>query len=596
MKLAVALGFLGLNIYTYHYLATDEVYPPRAQFENFPLEVDEWGCAGREKIGDNIVRALDVTDYLQCTYRRVAPRETVAFYAGYHQTQVRTEGGAASTAIHPPKHCLPGSGWDIIAAEVVPLEIPDWQDGSANVNRLVIAKGETRALVYYWYQSGRSPPSRTWLTCWSQSSRTTCPTEYGRVSGLYSRLPVFAQNLACTGAGWARARDRYTPYFRKSLSAWERTGNGPALASIPPLDKETYRARAEDFVARDIPRRRLRRSKTSGTTGTALPLWYTRETLAEEYATVWRLRRQSGVGLRDPHISFGGQIIVPFSQSAPPFWRTNAYAGQTLFSLYHMSPQNLPAYLDAIHRSPARYAQGYPSSMHLLGRAMLEAGRPLPRGRLAAVFTSSESLLAFQREIIEQAFAAPVRDRYGTSEFAVSMTGCPENRLHVDMEFCIVEVEPLEETDEWVRGPLLVTGLGNDACAFLRYRIGDVGTRLKSPCPCGRPGDVFADVDGRIEDYVVTPDGRRIGRLDHIFKEQLDVAEAQILQETQKAIEVLVVARPGWTESSARGLLKEFRSRLGDEIDVALRLVDAIPREANGKFRAVKSKVGGIDA
>jgi phenylacetate-CoA ligase len=458
------------------------------------------------------------------------------------------------------------------------------------------------------------------------------------VSGLYSRLPIFAQNLACSGAGWARARDRYTPYFRNTLSAWERTGNGPleelqrlqqqrlarlvercrshvpyfrslpppssardpaealarTLASIPPLDKETYRARSEDFVARDIPRRRLRRSKTSGTTGTALPLWYTRETLAEEYATVWRLRRQSGVELRDPHISFGGQIIVPFAQSEPPFWRTNAYAGQTLFSLYHMSPQNLPAYVDAIHASPARYAQGYPSSMHLLGRAMLEAGRPLPRGRLAAVFTSSESLLAFQREIIEQAFAAPVRDRYGTSEFAVSMTECPENRLHVDMEFCIVEVEALEETDQWVRGPLIVTGLGNDACAFMRYRIGDVGTRLKSPCPCGRPGDVFADVDGRIEDYVVTPDGRRVGRLDHIFKEQLDVAEAQILQETQQGIEVLVVARPGWSEGSARGLLKEIRSRLGDQIAVDVRVVDEIPREANGKFRAVKSKVGGI--
>ena len=162
-KLAIALGFLGLNIYTYHYLATDEVYPPRAQFENFPLEVDEWGCAGREKIGDNIVRALDVTDYLQCTYRRVAPRETVAFYAGYHQTQVRTQGGAASTAIHPPKHCLPGSGWDIIAAEVVPLEIPDWQDGSANVNRLVIAKGEIRALVYYWYQSRGRVIAEDWM-------------------------------------------------------------------------------------------------------------------------------------------------------------------------------------------------------------------------------------------------------------------------------------------------------------------------------------------------------------------------------------------------------------------------------------------------
>lgn len=460
------------------------------------------------------------------------------------------------------------------------------------------------------------------------------------MNGIYARLPIFAQNLACTWSGRRRARARFTPYFRRTLAEWERTGQGPldalhalqrerlvrlvercrryaphyrnlapasaardpleaiarTLAAIPPLDKAEYGAQPQSFIARDVPRRRLRRGQTSGTTGTALPLRYTPEALAEEYATVWRLRRSCGVELRDPHLSFGGQIIVPFGQRRPPFWRRNAHAGQTLFSLYHMAPANLPAYAEAIHALPARYAQGYPSSLHLIGRALLEAGRPLPAGRLAAVFTSSESLLAFQRETIETAFGAPVHDRYGTSEFAVSMTACPEQRLHVDMEFCIVEVEVVEETDAWVRGPLLVTGLGNDAVGFLRYRIGDVGTRLKRPCACGRPGDVFADVDGRIEDYVMTPDGRRVGRLDHIFKAQRDVAEAQILQESKEAIEVRVVPRARWSEAHARSLLKEIRARLGEEIGVELRLVDAIDREPNGKFRAVKSRVGGSGA
>ena len=62
-------------------------------------------------------------------------------------------------------------------------------------------------------------------------------------------------------------------------------------------------------------------------------------------------------------------------------------------------------------------------------------------GKLKAVFTSSESLLAFQRETIEKAFGAPIRDRYGVSEFGASMTECREGLLHVDMEYCIVEVQ-----------------------------------------------------------------------------------------------------------------------------------------------------------
>lgn len=455
---------------------------------------------------------------------------------------------------------------------------------------------------------------------------------------LYAAMPIALQNLACTWAGHQRARARFTPHFHKRLREWEVSGRssnerllevqqdrlltlverarlfvphyaklalpepqGDAdpnrgidriLASFPPLEKAAYRDAPESFIAGDIAPERLVKGKTSGTTGSALPLWYTSESVAEEYAAVWRLRRSLGIELYAPHFSFGGQLLVPMAQSKPPYWRKNAWTGQTLFSLYHMTRANLPHYIDAMHALPAVYVQGYPSSLHLLARAMLDAGRALPAGKLRAVFTSSESLLAFHRAAIEEAFAAPIYDRYGTSELAVSMTGCAERRLHVDMEFGIVEVEVEEETEDWVRGSLLVTGFANDATPFIRYRVGDVGTRSKRPCPCGRPGEVFLDVDGRIEDYVVTPDGRWIGRLDHIFKAQVDVAEAQILQETEAAIEVRFVPRRSFDARAEKELLKEIRSRLGDEIAIELVRVDEIPREANGKFRAVKSKVG----
>jgi phenylacetate-CoA ligase len=213
-------------------------------------------------------------------------------------------------------------------------------------------------------------------------------------------------------------------------------------------------------------------------------------------------------------------------------------------------------------------------------------------GKLAGVFTSSESLLAFQRDSIEKAFGAPIRDRYGVSEFAVSMTECAQGRLHVDMEFCIVEVEVSEETEESETGPLLITGLSHDATPMFRYRIGDVGTRAKKPCPCGRAGESFFEVDGRIEDYVLTPDGRLVGRMDHVFKEQREVAEAQILQVDPSEVEVLIVPRDNYNDASERSVIREIRSRLGGEIRIRILLVGAIAREPNGKFRAVKSDVG----
>jgi phenylacetate-CoA ligase len=461
-------------------------------------------------------------------------------------------------------------------------------------------------------------------------------------AALYRRLPILAQNWACSLAGYQMRRARYTPHFYRMLTEWESTQGGPlellhayqrtrldrlverarahtehyraldlpppsnakdpfeaigqTLSSFPPLDKSTYRANPRSFIASDIPPRRLLVGHTSGTTGSALPLWHTAETLAEEFAVAFRLRLTSGLSLDDPYLSFGGKIIVPIEQQHPPYWRNNRAGHQTLFSLYHMKPESLVDYVKAVHTIPARYVHGYPSSIHLVGRAMLKAGRPLPPGRITAVFTSSESLLAFQRDTIEEAFGAPVRDRYGSTEFAVSMTACSEQRLHVDMEYCIVEVEVQEEGDTWERGPLLVTGLSNDATPFIRYRIGDIGTRLKGPCGCGRPGDAFLDVDGRVEDYVVTPDGRQIGRVDHIFKDQHDVAEAQIVQETKDSIEIFVVASPTWSSTSGGELMKTVRSFLGEELEIEVRRVESIPREANGKFRAVKSQVGRLEA
>jgi phenylacetate-CoA ligase len=448
------------------------------------------------------------------------------------------------------------------------------------------------------------------------------------------------QSLACTADGYRRSRGSITPYFLKTLEEWEHrvddsvssqherqwgllvelierarehvpyyrflppiidTGD-PAisiektLANIPPLEKAVYRARSRDFVSRDVPARRMHQRSTSGTTGTALPVWHTPERIAEGYAAVWRQRRTFGVKIDDPVINFTGQVIVPLKQQHPPFWRRDYLSGMSLFSMYHLSSVNLPAYIDAIHDSAASYIHGYPSVLHLVSRAMVEADRCIPPGQLRGVFTHSESVLAFQREAIEKAFGAPVRDYYHSTEEAVSMTACHLGRLHVDMEYGIVEVEPVEENEDYVRGPLLVTGIGSVATPFIRYRIGDVGTRLKSPCECGRPGDVFLDIDGRIEDYVATPDGRLVGRLDHIFKEQYEIEEAQIVQEHADSIEVLVVAGSGFGERDRKNLEREVHARLGARIRVDIRQVQTIEREPNGKFRAVKSSVAGIDS
>ncbi|MDJ0849693.1 MAG: EpsI family protein [Myxococcota bacterium] len=163
-KLFVALAFLGLNLYTYHFLAGEAVKPPRKSFAEFPMEPGEgWTCTRPQGMDAKIQKNLGVTDFLLCDFGNRERSEIVNVYVGYHASQVREEGGGAGeNAIHPPAHCLPGSGWDIIENDSVPLDFTELPQPGANVKRLIIAKGEARQLVYYWYQSRGRVISDDW--------------------------------------------------------------------------------------------------------------------------------------------------------------------------------------------------------------------------------------------------------------------------------------------------------------------------------------------------------------------------------------------------------------------------------------------------
>jgi EpsI family protein len=163
-KIFVAFAFLALNFYIYHFFASEAVIPPRTAFEHFPNELENgWACVAPEIMDERAEKELGVTDYLLCTFRNAETGELANVYVGYHATQVREDGGGErETSIHPPAHCLPGSGWDIIGSENVPLEMPGLPQEDARVNRLLIAKGKSRELVYYWYQSRGRVISRDW--------------------------------------------------------------------------------------------------------------------------------------------------------------------------------------------------------------------------------------------------------------------------------------------------------------------------------------------------------------------------------------------------------------------------------------------------
>ena len=92
-------------------------------------------------------------------------------------------------------------------------------------------------------------------------------------------------------------------------------------------------------------------------------------------------------------------------------------------------------------------------------------------------------------------------------------------------------------------------------------------------------------------DYIVTPEGRMVGRLDHIFKDSVNVSEAQICQDKRDEVVLKIVKKERYTERDEKIITREARTRLGNDIGIRFEYVDAIPRAPNGKFRFIQSSM-----
>lgn len=215
-KIAVALLFIGLNFYVFRFLASEELIPPRQSFASFPLEVEEWRCTGPVEMDAKALCILGASDYLLCDYLETSSAESVSLYVGYHESQVRRGGGGSETVIHPPEHCLPGAGWAIIDASRRPIDFRGLpaahglRDAGPTAKRFVIAKGEARQLVYFWYQGqGRVVSANEDVILWRFWDRAT----RGRTDGSLVRFttPIVRGDVAGAEARFARFASAVVP-------------------------------------------------------------------------------------------------------------------------------------------------------------------------------------------------------------------------------------------------------------------------------------------------------------------------------------------------------------------------------------------------
>lgn len=389
---------------------------------------------------------------------------------------------------------------------------------------------------------------------------------------------------------------QYVPFYKdlyakKGISS-EQIKNVSDLKLLPLLEKEMARKNNKRLLSElHLNSSQLEHFQTSGTTGKPLEIYASPDYLMLEKAFKWNHRSWGGLKLGDATAAFVGHSIVPIKKTSPPFWIYDNSENRTFFSVYHMSKENMKHYKEHLKKIKPASISGYPMAIYILSKYLLDSGKHSIKPK--AVFTHSETLIPYQREVIEKAFGCKVLDWYGQTEFTANIVQCEKGNYHVKSEYGVVEIInrkgfPAKPGEV---GEIVATGLNNFAMPFIRYRTGDTAIPKKGNCPCGKAGPLVSQITGRVEDIIVTPEGRLLSRLDYIFKGVKNIIEAQLVQEDINHLVLRIVKSSDFRKVDKKILSSNIKEYLGDSINVEIKEVEKIPLSSSGKFKYVISKV-----
>jgi len=389
--------------------------------------------------------------------------------------------------------------------------------------------------------------------------------------------------------------ERYVPYYRNNFKKYslelDKIKSLDDLRRFPLLEKEQLRLNPSAFINEQYKSNEILCINTSGTTGTPLKIYYNPSARQMNYAFYDRFLSMANIRYGGRKATFGGRLIVPQNQHKPPFWRFNRFQKNLMFSTYHMKAENLLSYIQQLKVYSPDYIEAYPSTISILAKFLVDNnidGSNITK----AVVTSAETLRTDQRIVIESAFCVPVIDQYGSAEMAAFIGQCQEGRYHVHMDYGIIEFLRSDGTAAKIgeEAEIVCTGFVNPVMPMIRYKMDDKCIYSNQPCKCGLQFPVVEKILGRIDDAIVTPDGRSVSRFGAVLY-GLPVKEVQYEQQHTGQLIVKIIQDLRFTEETEKIIEKALRDRLGDEIKIQFKHVDSIDRGPGGKLKTIVSKL-----
>lgn len=362
------------------------------------------------------------------------------------------------------------------------------------------------------------------------------------------------------------------------------------LPRLPILTKHEIQTNIEAIRSQRFPKNSLTYGTTSGSTGIPLGIYALKSFAKDvEKAFVHDIWSRLGYGTHGgKHLHMRGYVIK--DELCQRFGR------DLLLSTYQMTNDNLPQYVDIVQRFKPDFIQAYPSSISLLCSHMHDTGAGrIPNLKL--VMCSSEVLLPQQQELIQRTLGVPVCNLYGNTEHSVIAGNCPySDMLHVYPQYGILELineQGQACTEDGEVGEIVTTTLTNPAFPLFRYATGDMAVLSTRTCKCAWNHVLLREVQGRKQECVVSRVGRRVGiaALNSHSEIYRRVREFQFYQDTPGVVILKIIPRNGFGEVDEVNIRTELMSKLGEGMELQLRVVPELKRGSRGKHLFIEQRL-----
>ena len=371
---------------------------------------------------------------------------------------------------------------------------------------------------------------------------------------------------------------QYSPFYRKlyidaGISLEDIQGLDD-LKKLPVITKDIVKQHAEEMLVK--PKWQMIKANTSGTTGTPLSVFESWSSIWMEQAYHYCYRKRCGFKMGQPLVSLRGHLDKRITS-------LTVHVSNTLFlSSYNINDSTIRDYFHKIKKHRPIAIEGYPSSLYALALCLKDANLQL---NIPVAFTSSESLLDHQRNLIEAQLNTEIFDNYGMTERTICLFESYSHNGYYEA--------PGYSVNEFVEDGEICTSLINKDFPMIRYKSNDI-IEFEEPDQENNQL-IIKSIGGRNENYVLCKDGSKIMRLGFVFKGVQHVKYSQLIQKEDGIVEVRVVPENDFSETDELMIKNNLLNRLGNgNVDFKiLRITEKdLVYSKRGKFNFVVNMIG----